>query len=162
MKLWKQLLALFALPTVLLLGAATTQLDLANQVRNVLSIVNGGTGLSTLAAHCVIIGQGSATPHMVCPVALGDVLTDNGPGSDPSFQPTAATLNFASEVPVGSINGTNFTYTLSHTPNPSSSLDCYLNGLHQSITSDFTLSTAVITYLAAPIVADTLVCNYRY
>ena len=46
----------------------------------------GGTSLTTLSANCVFLGEGTSTPHFACPASNGYVLTDNGPGSDPSFQ----------------------------------------------------------------------------
>jgi hypothetical protein len=75
------------------------------------------------------------------------------------------TANFSyAEVPSGSINGSNVTFTLAHTPNPSAGLDCRLNGLGQRVggSDDFTLATATITYNAAPLTGDTLVCWYPY
>lgn len=47
---------------------------------------NGGTGLATLGANCVLLGNGTGTLHSACPVLAGDVLTDNGSGADPTFQ----------------------------------------------------------------------------
>lgn len=49
-------------------------------------VAHGGTGLAALTAHCVTIGAGTSAAHLVCPTMSGYVLTDNGAGSDPSFQ----------------------------------------------------------------------------
>lgn len=48
-------------------------------------VSNGGTGATSLTAHCVVVGQGTSAAHLVCPSSAGQVLTDNGAGSDPSF-----------------------------------------------------------------------------
>jgi hypothetical protein len=49
-------------------------------------VAHGGTGDVSLTAHCVLVGAGTSAAHLVCPTMSGYVLTDNGAGSDPSFQ----------------------------------------------------------------------------
>lgn len=73
-------------------------------------------------------------------------------------------INFAdNEVPSGSINGVNATFTLAHTPSPALSLTCFENGVDQRAAgADFTLATATITYGVAPPTGYTLNCNYRW
>jgi hypothetical protein len=67
------------------------------------------------------------------------------------------------EVPSGTINGSNVTFTLAHTPSPAADLTCFLNGVEQRAAgADYTLATATITYGTAPATGSTLVCNYRY
>ncbi|MGB6943536.1 MAG: hypothetical protein WBE37_14145 [Bryobacteraceae bacterium] len=67
------------------------------------------------------------------------------------------------EVPAGAINGVNAIYTLSQTPSPSTSLAVYRNGLRMTSGVDYTLSGAVITFMAGlvPQSSDTLSCSYR-
>jgi hypothetical protein len=67
------------------------------------------------------------------------------------------------EVPAGAINGVNATFTLSQTPSPSVSLAVYRNGLRMTPGVDYTLSGAVITFMAGllPQSSDTLSCSYR-
>jgi hypothetical protein len=43
-----------------------------------LPVANGGTGLTTLTANNVILGNGTSTPAFVAPGTLGNVLTSNG------------------------------------------------------------------------------------
>jgi hypothetical protein len=57
------------------------------QCVGITSVINGGTGQSSLPANCVLIGEGTSPVNGACPVHTGYLLTDNGPGSDPSFQP---------------------------------------------------------------------------
>jgi len=54
-------------------GAFTT-LTLTNK----LAVAQGGTGLATLTANNVILGNGTSTPSFVAPGASGNVLTSNG------------------------------------------------------------------------------------
>ena len=77
---------------------------------------------------------------------------------------TVLTGTFAdAEVPSGTINGANTSFTLAHTPSPAGSLSCYENGVQQRAGgADFTLATATITYGVAPPTGSTLVCFYRY
>lgn len=67
------------------------------------------------------------------------------------------------ETPAGAINGVNGTFTLSQTPNPSTSLALYRNGLRLSQGIDYTLSRATITFTAGlvPQTTDTLIASYR-
>jgi hypothetical protein len=44
----------------------------------VVGIVYGGTGLATLTANNVILGNGTSTPQFVAPGTTGNVLTSNG------------------------------------------------------------------------------------
>jgi hypothetical protein len=53
------------------------------------------------------------------------------------------------EIPSGAINGSNVTYTLASTPSPASSLHLYANGVRLRPTTDYSLSTATITMVAA-------------
>jgi len=65
------------------------------------------------------------------------------------------------EIPVGSINGTNTAFTLTASPNPTNSLEVYLNGACLSVTEDYTLSGDDLTLLIAPPTGSLLKCNYR-
>lgn len=64
------------------------------------------------------------------------------------------------EVPSGVINGVNTTYTLSHSPNPTSSLMLTDNGLLLFAGSDFTLSGSIVTMTTAPLAGDELQAWY--
>ena len=77
---------------------------------------------------------------------------------------TVLTGTFAdNESPSGTINGSNVTFTLAHTPSPAASLNCFENGVQQRAGgADFTLATGTMTYGAAPPTGATLICNYRY
>jgi hypothetical protein len=51
-----------------------------------LGVSGGGTGLTSAAAHAVLIGAGTSAMHTAAPATAGQVLMDNGSSSDPSFQ----------------------------------------------------------------------------
>lgn len=127
------------------------------------SVPQGGTGVATLAAHGVLLGEGSGNVVPTSVGATGTCFMGNT-GADPSFQSCPGGLNFAdNEVPSGTPNGVLTTFTLAHTPNPAGSLTCFENGLEQRAAgADFTLATATLTYVVAPATNTTLACNYRY
>jgi hypothetical protein len=64
------------------------------------------------------------------------------------------------ETPTGVVNGVNASFTLASSPNPTSSLFVYRNGLRQA---NYALSGNTITFTAgqSPQTGDTLVCSYR-
>ena len=73
-----------------------------------------------------------------------------------------STINFAdSETPTGDVDGANTDFVLAHTPE-TGSLKVYLNGMRMSITEDYTLATATITFLTAPDSGSIITCDYRY
>src|ERR1019366_7769071 len=49
-------------------------------------VANGGTGQNTLAAHGVIIGEGTSGVNVTSAGTAGQVLTSNGASADPTFQ----------------------------------------------------------------------------
>lgn len=70
-----------------------------------LTVANGGTGLGTLTANNVILGNGTSTPTFVAPSTSGNVLTSNGttwqstaPAAS-SGMPTGAIMPFAAISP---------------------------------------------------------------
>lgn len=62
------------------------------------------------------------------------------------------------------MNGLNQTYTLSATPNPTSSLRIFRNGIRLRMTTDFTLNVAVLTFVSGqiPQTGDIVIAEYRY
>lgn len=50
---------------------------------------HGGTGLATLTAHNVLIGEGASAVAFAAPGTSGQVLTSNGASADPTFQSAA-------------------------------------------------------------------------
>jgi hypothetical protein len=99
-------------------------------------------------------------------------LTADIPGAGETLQAyyrtasgTGATINFAdAEIPGGTINGTNLTFTLLYAPNPAASLKLYKNGMLLEQTNDYTLSGNTITFVsaAAPQTGDSITAYYRH
>ena len=68
--------------------------------------------------------------------------------------------NFSiNETPSGAINGSNTGFTTGNTPTVWT-VQVYLNGLLQAVTTDYTISGSTITYVVAPIAGDTLRVSY--
>ncbi len=66
-----------------------------------------------------------------------------------------------SEIPTGLINGVNVTFTIAHTPSPSSSLEVWLGGQKLQLTTDYTFDNNVtITMNNAPATGQILMVNY--
>ena len=65
------------------------------------------------------------------------------------------------ETPSGTVNGTNKAFTLANTPNPSTSVKVFVNGMRMRITEDYTLSGKTITFITAPPANSIILCDYR-
>jgi len=59
---------------------------------------NGGTGLATLGAHGVLLGEGTSALGAALPGTSGYVLTSNGPSADPTWQ--AASGGVSGSAPI--------------------------------------------------------------
>ncbi|MBV8895095.1 MAG: hypothetical protein JO051_01180 [Acidobacteriaceae bacterium] len=78
---------------------------------------------------------------------------------------TGAAANFVdAEAPVGTVNGTNLTFSLTNAPNPASSLKLFKNGALLAQNIDYALSNQTITFASAavtPMAGDSLSASYR-
>jgi len=77
---------------------------------------------------------------------------------------TGSPTNFTDgEIPAGTVNGTNVSFTLGSSPNPAASLRLYRNGMLVA-GSEYTLSGSSITFVAArtPQTGDSLTAYYRH
>lgn len=146
--------------------AAELSGDATTSASNVVTVVkvNGTTVPTTTTSHQVLVTTASGTgTWKTIPDCPSGALNYTQSG-DTFGCATILTGTFAdAEVPSGTINGSNVTFTLAHTPSPAASLDLYLNGVEQRAAGvDYTLSTGTITYGTAPPTGSTLVCYYRY
>lgn len=79
------------------------------------------------------------------------------------FQAAAAAVSFSdNETPSGSIDSSNVTFTLANAPSPAGSLNLVLNGQPQLQGTDYTLSSATITFSIAPETDMWLRAWYRF
>ena len=156
---------------------SNTVSGLSSSVSGLTSTVNGVTstvsGLSnTVAAHATSIG--TLTTNMGTVNSNVAALTTSLTNLTNIVSGLSATVNALSTVgssalyadaqlPAGTLDGTNVTFTLASTPSPVSSLGLYRNGLLQAPAVDFTLSGAVVTFLtgSTPKVGDILQAFYR-
>ena len=65
------------------------------------------------------------------------------------------------ETPIGAINGSNQTFTLSYAPNPVSSVELEVNGQTVVYTDDFTISSDSLTTALAYPTGTILRIRYR-
>lgn len=100
-------------------------------------------------SDCVHV-DGTSAP---CPTSSGT--TTSSSNTPPGF--------VDSEIPAGTINGVNATFTLANAPTPAASLALYRNGVLQSALLDYTLAGASITFRSGslPQSGDSLVASYR-
>lgn len=69
---------------------------------------------------------------------------------------------FENEVPSGTVNGSNTTFTLANTPNPATSLELKVNGVYQKAGGeDYTLTDDTIEFVVAPPTSSILLASYR-
>lgn len=145
------------------LSAAELSGDCTTSASNVITCQkdNGTTLPVNSAADQALITTASATGGWA---TLPNGVVSYSTGTHTFSLATVLTGTFAdNETPTGSINGSNTTFTLAHTPSPAGSLNCFENGLQQRAAgADFTLATATLTYVVAPATNTTLICNYRY
>lgn len=126
--------------------------------------VNGTTVPTNSAADQVVVTTASATGSWASIPNCTTGALQYATSTHTFTCGTVLTGTFAdAEVPSGSINSSNVTFTLAHTPSPSGSLALFLNGQELiAAGADYTLSTATITMTAAPKTGDVLIAFYRY
>lgn len=80
-------------------GVATnlTGLPLTTGVTGTLAVINGGTGLATLTANNVILGNGTSAPTFVAPGTSGNVLTSNGTSWASAAQASSSAQGFVTQ-----------------------------------------------------------------
>jgi hypothetical protein len=64
------------------------------------------------------------------------------------------------EIPAGTLNGLNNTFTLVETP-IEGSLKVYLNGLRLTLEQDYTLQGSTLTMIQTPFPNDSFIADYR-
>ncbi|MFP5260991.1 MAG: hypothetical protein ACLGJB_03695 [Blastocatellia bacterium] len=97
-------------------SAIQTQLNAKEGTITQLAVTKGGTGVGTLAAHGVLIGNGTGNVAVTGAGTAGQVFTSNGASADPTFQAISVTFPQilpgivssdagVSTIDAGSVNG---------------------------------------------------------
>jgi hypothetical protein len=113
-----------------------------NDTDTTLGVPKGGTGLTTIAAHNIIVGADTGNVVPITPDTIGKVLTSNGVGADPSFQSPAA----------GTVYATDASGTDAYVMTPTQAVAAYVLGMlfmFQAMTANTTDATLAVSGLAA-------------
>lgn len=92
----------------------------------------------------------------------GQAIAKTGATTFANVTVSAASITFVDgEVPSGTVDSSNVTFTLAHTPT-AGSVKIYKDGIRLKITEDYTISSATITFISAPLTGSLLLADYRY
>ncbi len=133
-------------------GDATQDSDLVTlrQLKEATGAAKNGN--TTLVSQTFTGGSGGGIPGPPGPA---------GPPGPQGIPGTSAAANIVQEIPTGTLNSTNTTFTLSHIP-LTGSLILQLNGVTQMPGVEFILSGSTITYIFAPKATDWHIAQYLY
>ena len=143
--------------------AADTTLSISNitGLQNALNIrLTSGTAFA-LSRAAVINSTGSIDGAVG---NLSDCLHVDGTSGACGGGGSGSTGTFIDgETPMGTLDGSNTTFTLANTPIPSTSVAIFRNGLLLQQGTDYTLSSTTLTFLAGavPQPGDLLLASYR-
>lgn len=113
-----------------------------------IAIKDEGLTLTPSASSIDFVGAG------VTGSVLGSAVTETISGAAAVFTPVR------NEVPSGTVDGSNVTFTLAHTPLYGIILVLNLGTLTPNV--DYTLSGATITFIIPPAPSSIISCSYEY
>lgn len=121
-------------------------------------VAKGGTGLTSLTANAVMLGNGTSSPTFVAPGSSGNVLTSNG-STWQSTAPASGSTTKSTTVS-GTQDSSNKIFTIGNAL-AASSEQVYLNGqlLAPGTSNDYTLSGTTLTFTSgftAPSATDVI------
>lgn len=164
-------LAAVATGNVLISGGANTapswnKVGLTTHVSGILPIANGGTNVSTTPTSGQLLIGNASSGYTLATLTQGtNISITNGSGSITiAVTGVITTANKVTrEVPTGTINGTNATFTLAVTPTAGTE-EVFVNGIlmNQGAGNDYTISTNTITFLSGsiPQTGDVVLVSY--
>ena len=83
---------------------AWDQVELTNGVSGILPVGNGGTGVNTLVANGILIGNGAGAVNVTGAGVANQVLISGGPGVDPTWQDNVARVVIDGEIAPEEVN----------------------------------------------------------
>lgn len=121
----------------------------AANVTGIVLVANGGTGLATLTANNVILGNGTSTPLFVAPGTTGNVLVSNGT-TWTSAAPAASGAYGRATTVAGTQDSANKVFTIGNALSADSEI-ISKNGqlLTPGASNDYVLSGTTLTFQAA-------------
>ena len=157
------------LPISQVIGLSGALSSLAHSVDNVSSTVasygSDVGNLNSIATSVSNLSAGLASTNKTT-LSLSASLNAISAKLDALINQMAASPAFVDrEVPKGSINGINLVFSLLFAPTPSSSLQLFRNGLLLQLSTDYSVTAAVVTFVSpalAPQPGDTLTASYRH
>lgn len=142
-------------------GAVTLQISDVSGLQSALSL-RPSVGTAFAVSRAAVINSLGAIDGAIG--SLSDCLhVDGTSGACGSGSGGSAAAFVDSEIPAGTVNGSNTAFTLANAPVPGSSLTFFRNGLLLRQNSDYTLSNRTVTFLpgAVPQNGDLLLASYR-
>lgn len=116
-----------------------------------LSVSASGLKLAALPTANILVGNGS---NIATGVALSGDATMSATGVVTLASNVLKQSSFVnSEVPSGTVNGSNTAFALANTP-VTGSVQVFVNGVRQKYTTDYTVATGTITFVTAPFTGD--------
>ena len=147
-------------------GSSLTLLGGVSMYAGIIPVVNLASGVPTGDKFIrddgtFAVPPGAGASGVVQSIVAGTNITvDSSDSANPivaaSFTPTTP----YAEVPSGSVDGFNVTFTLAHTPLYPSSVIIVIDGVTQYYIIDYTVSGATITFTYAPMSGSTIFAYY--
>lgn len=141
----------------------SSPVSLTTQVSGILPLANGGTNAALTAANGAIPYSTATAFAFLAPGNSGQVLTSGGAGAPTWTTPTAALVP-EEEVPAGTVNSSNVTFTTSVSIAAAKQLAVYQDGLilNQGVDYTVVIATGVITMTTAPLFGQTVYVKYYH
>lgn len=133
-----------------------TQIAIDNQGSDTLTVVWTGGVTGNDGGYVEIFPGGFAVLYQ--PIINEWDLSGTQPGAGGSGDLTTTNFVF-NEVPSGTVNGSNTTFTLANTPTAGTE-QIFLDGVLQELTTDYTISSATITMIPAPATGSKIRVTY--
>lgn len=149
--------------TVIKVSSSTTDILVANQTTTPILTLNKVNGFPITYYDATSSIQTQLNGKQATLVSGTNIKTVNGSSilGSGNLVVGSSVTPVSGETPTGTINGTNPTFTIAHTP-ISGSVSVFINGLMERPTTDWTISGTTLTMIDIPATGDNLMVNYQY